>query len=179
MFLGVTELIQGPEGIIASFVWAEIAKERRDFRGEVFADLSFSVDVVVKAGQIIAERKVGPFGVLSPACDGAGVSRLIKDGSQIVDSIEKDAGKVSWQTTRKDDLMKIVDSITVSLDSVGPRLIGYKLGDLGVEIVDVMLCSIDSELRASERVCHDENLKRDRRYEASYGRAHADEAKAA
>src|SRR5208337_2723917 len=41
MFLGVTELVQKPEGIpIPSFVWLETAKQRYDFRRNMFADSS-------------------------------------------------------------------------------------------------------------------------------------------
>ena len=59
MFLGVTELVQGPEGVIPSFVWIEPAKERRDFRWQIGAGSPSTVDVVVEVTECVCEGEVG------------------------------------------------------------------------------------------------------------------------
>jgi hypothetical protein len=92
MFLGVTEIVNGPKGIVfPSFVWLETAKERRDFRWQILADSARAVDVVVKIDETISERKVGFFQPRVSAGQSAGVSSLIEGGSETVGNIEQDA----------------------------------------------------------------------------------------
>jgi hypothetical protein len=47
VFLGVTEIVQGPKGVIPSLVWLESAKQFCDFRWQMFADFSTSIDTFV------------------------------------------------------------------------------------------------------------------------------------
>jgi len=62
VFLGITELVQNPEGgPIPSFVWLETSKQRHDFRRDMLADLP-SYDIVFELGGIVSGRKIGSFG---------------------------------------------------------------------------------------------------------------------
>jgi hypothetical protein len=51
MFVGVTEAVQGPQGIIPSLVWIERSKERQDFIRDVVA--AFAANDIVKPGRVI------------------------------------------------------------------------------------------------------------------------------
>jgi hypothetical protein len=78
VFLGVTELVKGPEGIIPSFVWAERQKQRCDFRRTILGDLP-AVSVVIEAGRVVSERKVSSFGGDLFAGDGTSVANLVEN----------------------------------------------------------------------------------------------------
>ena len=57
VFLGVTELVQAPQGIIPSFVWIEPAEERCDFRWQIATPPAI-VDMVVQVEQRVSEREI-------------------------------------------------------------------------------------------------------------------------
>lgn len=156
VFLGVTELVHGLEGSIPSFVWAECAKERCDFRGQMLTDAASTVNVVVKAGEVISERKVGSFRGDLSACDGAGEAGLVQDGPQVEDCIEKDAGQLLRQWLDELDFMNVIPRIRLFINVVGPWLFVDEVVDDCLEVTDVMLCSIEGQLRTAEFICHDQ-----------------------
>ena len=154
VFLGVTHLVQGPQGIIPSLVWVEPPKQRDDFRRAIIGDLP-AKNIVIKSGQVIAEREVGSLWIGFSACDSGSVATLIEHGSEIADGIENDAIKHGWKPPSKSDLVTLMSGYRIILNNVGPWLIVDKGADLLFELTNVMMCSIERELRAGEHINHD------------------------
>lgn len=141
VFLGVAELVQGPEGVIPSLVWLKRAEECEDFRRQILA--ASPSNHMLQGGSIVPEGKLGLLGIDFPASDRACVTALVEDGAEIVGSVKDDAGEVRWQPPCKLDLMKILSGWKVLVNDVGPWLCIDKLVDSSVEVVDVMLCARD------------------------------------
>lgn len=163
VFLGVTELVQGPEGIIPSLVCLERPKQREDFRWQILA--SATVDHMLDSSGVVTERKLSTFRLDFSTRNGARVTRLVENGSQIVGSVESDAGQLRWKPPGELDLMNVIASIDqILINNVGPWLVSHKLVDFGVEIIDVMLCARDREARTSEEIAHGgQDLRSDER----------------
>jgi hypothetical protein len=162
VFLGVTQSVQGPKGIIPSLVWIVAAKQRDDFRRAVFADLP-TINVIIESGQIVAERKVCPFRVDAPASDRSSVTRLIQHGPQIAGDIEKDAGENVGRLLREFDLVNMLPSLRVRLDKMGVRVAVGEPINSHVKIVNVILCANERQTRTVENVSHDKKIRSDER----------------
>jgi hypothetical protein len=153
VFLGVTELVQGPEGVIPSFVCILPPEQRDDFRGAIFADLP-AVNVVVESGSVISERKISSFGVGFPACDSGRVSGLIENGAEIVGNIKQNAGEQLRKFLHEFDLVKMLPRFRVLLNEMGPWVAADKFINEHIEIVDVLLCANERQSRTVEQVRH-------------------------
>lgn len=119
VFLGVTNLVQGPDGVIPSFVCIAPFKERTDFRRQVLTTPAHSVEpmcLVIREGEL--------------SRDGAGVGTLIEGVKQN-----------AWKPPGKSDLMQFMESISIVIDDVGPTLFNFKSADVRCQIDDVMMCT--------------------------------------
>ncbi len=56
VFLGITKLVQGPEGVIRSFVWLETPKNRIDFRWNVLAPANNTIIGIEEDAEKILRR---------------------------------------------------------------------------------------------------------------------------
>jgi hypothetical protein len=77
----VTQLIQGPEGVIPSLVRLEYSKERDNFLGDIAANAA-SIYEIVQFGEAVADRELRSLGGDFSRRDSGGVSGLIEDGSE-------------------------------------------------------------------------------------------------
>jgi len=152
VFLGVTELIQGPEGVIPSFVWVEAPKQRQDFRWQILA--AATANYRVESGKIVPEGELSTFRIDFSSRDGARVTRLVENCAEIISGVENYAGEIGWKPPRELDLVKVLTSYEILLNNFGPWLVIHKLIDFGIEIVDVMLCAQDREARAGKGVAY-------------------------
>jgi hypothetical protein len=141
VFLGVTNLVQSPEGIIPSFVWFEPSKQRCDFRWQICANLPFAINISIECGKTIRERKIGFSGIDFAAGDCGGVTRLIENGPEVVCGIEKDAGPVFGEPRTKSDFMDVLNGIGVFLNHMGPLVTVLESVDLRFKVTDVMMCA--------------------------------------
>jgi hypothetical protein len=166
MFLGVTELVQGPEGGVPSFVWLEAPKQRYDFRREVIADAP-SFNIEIEGGQVRTEWEIGGFGIGAlPPSNCASVADLIENGPQIIGRVEQDAGENVGELSREFDFVDILARLRLLIDEVGPRAIFASAPegvDNAAEVVDVMLCTRESQARTREHVSHDNQIRSDER----------------
>jgi hypothetical protein len=153
VFLGVTKLVEGPEGIVPSFVWIESAKQRDDLWRAMFADAP-TINIVIELGKIVAERKAGPFGASPAACNSGGVSSLIENGAEIARDIEQDARQHLWRFLSEHNLMDVPARIRLCINDMGPWLAVDKLIDEHIEIVDVVLCANERKPRTVEQISH-------------------------
>jgi hypothetical protein len=90
VFLGISNLVESPEGIIPSFVSLEPLKNRTDFRWQILAS----------AGKIVApfffggsERKLDGLEGRAFSSKGRCITSLVEDSAQIVSDVKEDA----WQ----------------------------------------------------------------------------------
>lgn len=163
VFLGVTELVQSPKETIPSFIWLEANKERQDFRREMLVSLSLPVPASFNLGKAIPEREIGLERFDVSAGDGACVPGLVKDGAQVVGSVEQDAGQhIRWFAC-KDDFVHFLSRLRILINDVGPRGCVSEVSKHGIKIEDVMLCAVESEMRAMENVCHERETRSDER----------------
>lgn len=168
VFVGVTQAVQGPEGVIPSVVWLEAPKQRDDFRWQIIAGTPI-VNVVVEIGEGVGGRKVSTRPLRLAGGDfaggkGSGVSDLIEGGMKIAGRVKDDTWQVRWQPPLKDDLMNLMAGISgIALNPMGPWLITNKLVDFGIEIVDVMLCAQDGEARTLKEISHGSQIRPDGR----------------
>jgi Domain of unknown function (DUF4070) len=153
MFLGVTESVQGPQGVIPSLVWLLPPKQRDDFRRAVYAYFP-TINVVINSGRVVAERKVCPLRVRLPAGNGSGVTDLIQASSKIVGDVEEDTGKSVRQFLSELDLVDMLPRMRVLIDDVGVRVAIDKLVYNQFEVTDVVLCPNECQTRAVEQICH-------------------------
>lgn len=136
MFIGVTDRVQGPEGVIPSLIWLEPAKNRQDFRRDIATALPAFEDVSVLPK--FAEREVGVFGVGLSGTDGCRIGALVESSPQIVSSVRCDAFEDVRKRLTKDDLLKI-KSIGARFRGMDPWLTVEKGFGVRFEILDVML----------------------------------------
>jgi hypothetical protein len=93
VLVGITKLVEGPEGVIPSFVRIERAKQRTDFRREVFAPpLGHSI----KISNRVPEGEIGVLGVSLSTEDSGGVSGLVKRRSKRLDSLDGSIAPTIW-----------------------------------------------------------------------------------
>jgi len=166
MFVGVSNLVEGPEGIIPSFVSLAPLKERTDFRWQILAS----------AGRVVPEISFGePKGKFDRfqgrafGGDGGGVTSLVKDGAKIVNGVKKDAWQHVRQWPNELDLVNILSGLRIFIDDVGPCVsVDKAIGD-SIEVVDVMLCARESKASAIEQISHDQQIRSDERPRVSAG----------
>jgi hypothetical protein len=139
VFIGVSNLVYGPKGLIPSFVTIEILKERLDFRGKILASSGHMVPEFLFRGP--ADGKFDCPQARSFGSDGGCVSALIENGTKIVSGIEKNAGQYLRKLLNDFDFMKIINGIRIRINEAGPWLFCDKSVSDNVEIVDVMLCA--------------------------------------
>ncbi len=138
VFVGVSDLVNGPEGVIPSFVSLEALKERTDFRGQILAATGQVVPPFLFRG---TEGKFGGLRGGAFAGDSGSVSGLIEDSSQIVSSIEQDAGQHLRHLLCEFDFMKVLAGIGILINEAGPWLVCDEFVNGCFEIANVMLCA--------------------------------------
>jgi hypothetical protein len=163
VFLGVTELVYGPEGIIPSFVWLEASKERYDFRVKVPANFPISVNIFVKLVKGVREGEVSFCPTRTAGGDSGSISALIQNGPEIINCIENDAREHFWDWLSESELMDLLSGIRIKIDESGPWLFAEELINKRFEIADVMLCATGGKPRAVEQLTHDPKAGPDER----------------
>lgn len=155
VFLGVTELIYGPEGVIPSFVRLEPFKERYDCRVKIPAYFPLAVNIDAKILDIFCEREIGFLGMLASAGDGGSVPALIQNGPEIIDGIENNAGERFWDWLSESDLVALLSGIRINVCDGGPWLFADESANEAVEIANVMMCASEGKPWAMEQISHE------------------------
>jgi hypothetical protein len=84
MLVRVAQLIERPKQAIPSFVWLEPAKQRQDFRRQIFGtSASYSV---LQSGGIVTKRKKRTPGVGLSRNNSGGISCLVENGAKRLNS---------------------------------------------------------------------------------------------
>lgn len=137
VFIGVTELIEGPEGVIPSLMWLERAKERADLRRQIFAS---ALNVRIKVNNAVPEGEVSVFGFDDACPNGNGVPALIKAGSKSFDGLNRIIYPTVGDFAVK---LKGVDSNTlrINLTDVVTWFTFEEGGDTLFKPTDIFLCA--------------------------------------
>jgi hypothetical protein len=107
---GVTQLVQGPNGVIPSFVRLERSKERHDFIRNVFAYLPADDEIFEFCGAF-ANRELGFPRRDLPRGDGGSVAGLIQDGPKGFQGFLSDVGASVGQPSVENELEKFLRAI--------------------------------------------------------------------
>jgi hypothetical protein len=91
--------------------------------------------------------------------DSSSVSRLIQNGSKVVDCVKEDAGQHFGQRMRELDFVNDLPGLRLSVHDVGPWLFVIEAMDQRFEILDVVLCANEGQPRAVEDICHDRETR--------------------
>lgn len=153
VFLGVSNFIECPEGVVPSLVSLVPLKKRTDFRWQILACASDVVPELVLTG---AEREFSCFKASIAGSDRSGVTSLVEDGPQIVGGVEQQ----TWQHLRrfalKLNLVDVLAGLRLLVNDQGPWLIIDKSANKGFEVCDMMFCTLECESSTIEQIGHGE-----------------------
>jgi hypothetical protein len=146
VFAGITQIVQGAEKVIPSFVTIEASKERLDFRRRILANTPHAV---IEIGGSIGERKSGAQGGVF----GSGrVDHMIETSSEMLDNLGSEKTPVSRKALGDMDFVNGVNAVRVQLNQVSVWLFSKELIDPGFEVVEMFVCSREPEFCAKQRV---------------------------
>ncbi len=141
MFIGVTQLVQGPEQIIPSLVWLERPQQRQDFVRNVLAP---ALDHVFEVRSGISKREGGLDSLTPDGGHGRGVAGTVQRSAQVDHGIGSDVGQCDWHGLHELDLVNLLSSVRVRLNDSGVWVCTEKGSNLPVKIASVMLGAIDA-----------------------------------
>lgn len=131
MFVGVSEFVETPQGVIPSLVWLEPANEVNDFLGMILQPPFYCV---LKASHIRGNREE------SVLLRHDSVHGLVKGVPQVGDSVSSDALQGDWHGLSELDLMNFLSSVQVSLYDAGVWVTCHESSNLPFKVTDVFLC---------------------------------------
>lgn len=168
VFVGITELVESPDGVIPSLVRVERAKERYDIGGQILAS---PFDDVFESSNIVRNREVGGLGCGLTAQRGSSKSGLIKGGAQRLKALDGEVRDIVGQRPGHLELVKLVPGLRLYLNRSSVWLRLEKGFTLPGDFVDVLICAGEPALRAMERIGHGEHSEGSRPSNQSGGSA--------
>jgi hypothetical protein len=151
MFIGISNLVRGPEEIIPSFVSIESFEDRADFRGQI---LAATVQIVLPFLLARSEGKLDVIERWGFGSDGAGIANLIEYKPQIVGGIEQDAGQNFRRLFGEFSLVKIAAKIGVMINESGPWPICDESVNGLIKLTDVVMCTRKRQSRAMKQISY-------------------------
>lgn len=137
VFVGVSNLVQGPQGRIPSLVWLERSKKRLDFVRDV---LGFAFDLSLKFSFSVSKGKVRPFS----RCRGNdSTGGVIECRPEIIDSRNRLLSDSRRQRIRESDYIEIVNAISVNLGDSFVNVRSKKQAGKAFYLTNVILCPPD------------------------------------
>jgi len=151
VFLGVSDLVDSPEGRVASLVSLVPVKQRFDLRRQI---KPIPFNVVCEFSRIGGEREFDAFEGFASRTQRGSVSALVEDGAEIVGRVKEDAGERLRKFARENNLVNFVSGLSIFIDDFGRRAAFGKGDNHGIKIVDVVPCAIERQFRTAEHVGH-------------------------
>ncbi|WP_239797429.1 hypothetical protein [Candidatus Nitrotoga arctica] len=143
MFVNVISFVECPDQVIPSLIRLEPAKDRNNLTRDIFAihrNNAFEIHCIVADGKVCLSR------ITHASRDSDCVSGLIKRGSEIFERVCGDFPEAVGDCGAEFDLMKLVNAISVGLNSMGAWVIHKEFIDPSIEVVDVYLSARDAAL---------------------------------
>lgn len=151
MFLGISNLIESPEGAIPSFVSIAPCKNRADFRRQIFTPSVEVVPEIILGG---SEREFDSLEGGAFCRHSGGVPGLVQGGPHVVRGVEQNAWEHVRQIAVELDLKKIATGIRISINEFGPWLAIDEFVHKSIEVTDVMLCANQRQSSTVKQISH-------------------------
>jgi len=168
VFLGISNLVEGPEGVIPSLVSLEFLENRTDFRWQIFASASQIVPPVFFIGP---EGEFNRLEAWTVGGDGRSIPGLVQNGAQVVGGIKQDTGKHLRQIANDLNFVNVLSGIRIFINDSGPWIAIDKSANRGFELVDVVFCTTESQSSTIKYVGHDDKTRSDQEPRISKGGA--------
>lgn len=139
VFTGITHVVEGVEKVIPSSVTIETAKERLDFRRRILRNTPHAV---IEIGGGFGKRKGGEVGIGLSSC---GKDRVIETSPEMLDNFGNKQAPVGWKAFGNLNLMGDVNPIRIKINHGSVWLFSEKLVHLGIEVVEMFVCSREPE----------------------------------
>jgi hypothetical protein len=148
VFTGVSDLVEGVERVIPSFVAFESSKDRLDFRSQILASAPHAV---FEIDGRIPERK-GNISGIEVAAGGkmGGEGGMIETGPSVLDHFCSEDAPPEWKSFSEFDFVDFVSSIKVRLNEFSVWLFTEKNANLGFQCCQVFLCAREPAVSAVE-----------------------------
>jgi hypothetical protein len=113
VFVGVTQLVQGPKKVIPSFVWLERSHDREDFLRDLCGPAAFCAK---HTGSIVMEGEMRVFS-LSASSDRDGVTSLVQGVPKIHDGVGRDGVQPDWNWLSEAQLCHFLTGFLVEFEA--------------------------------------------------------------
>jgi hypothetical protein len=146
VFIVTTELVQGPDKIIPSFVRLERSHQVRNFLRDEFP--CYTVKGFFKSGEVVSDRERGKAAESESLIQGSDrVDCLVEGSPQIIDNVDSVAAEGSRHGLSHLEFVEIVSAVSVKLSNDSAivwlteksQVFPFKLGN-------VILCPAYTEL---------------------------------
>ena len=139
VFVASTDLGERIEAIIPSLVRIERPKIRKHIGRHVFEALIGDGSIEFDSGG--TEGEVYACDLPSAVEERALRSNVIQGGSQVVGGIGSDGFEVGIEQLEKPKLINVFSFFSIWFNDYGPRIVGEKPLDSGLQFIDVVLCA--------------------------------------
>jgi hypothetical protein len=119
VLIDVSKFVQTPQDFIPVLVRLEPAKHRHDVTWHV---LTKTLSPIFPIFRSVTEGKVSEIWGRISISDSGAVSNLVENGSQIVEGIRGDIGKLFWERLNQLNLVQFCDAIRIQIDGANIRL---------------------------------------------------------
>ncbi|MGB8065083.1 MAG: hypothetical protein WCF26_24570 [Candidatus Sulfotelmatobacter sp.] len=138
MFMGISELVQAPQGRIPSFVRLELHKKRLDFWRDV---LGFGFEVSLEFLPRISERERG---ALPEVPRNGRAGSMIQRRSQVLKCRNRTLGNGARHSLSEADFVNIVGSVSITLSNSFVHVQREKKSAQFFQVLNVVLCPSDT-----------------------------------
>ena len=150
MFFDICEVVEGPEGVIPSFVWLEPTKERSNLAG----DILHTVDFVGPEIGILREGEGRVIDIAPSMSPLNNIGHMIQTGSKVVNCIEHDGRDIDRKTFVELGFQKMLSEMRVVLNNQGVWLVWPECLNGLIQICDMVICAADDSFGAGKQVRH-------------------------
>lgn len=162
--LGVSKLVQGPDGVIPSLVRLERAKKRKNFVRQILGNLA--IDKIIKPNRVVSNGKLSFLGSDLSSGDGAGVTNLIKSRAQPLQYFSSGMSSTFRRFFDEFQLVNLCDAIGIQLNDLTAWVWFKEPIDSLFKAPKVLICPFQSSFWAVEwvtRDSHDKQTRSDKR----------------
>ena len=143
MFVGITQLVQSPEGTIPSFVWLKRHHHVKDFFRYVLGAPLSRVVLTSNGGFVATEREVGVVAGFASS-DSSSISGSIERGAQMAEDFKGDPWQGGWEGFGQLDLMRILSSVGIWFNDSGVWVAVDEASHLSFKLLDTSLGILDA-----------------------------------
>lgn len=154
VFLGVCQIVEGPEGILRSGLWMEPYQDSCN----IGVDIERGLDFARNPTGAVTKREFDFFGLSYRDLGGnnRSVDSIIQDIPDVCDRIKSDGVQCEGNSVTKSDLMQMIAGLKFVINELGVLGVFQESGALDHKLIDVCLRPFKYDPRSGERVFHHE-----------------------